>query len=595
MKNIILIAVALTLAAAAYFHVSTSKQYADTIITNAKVYTVDARNSVAEAIAVRGTKILAVGSSKELTHRFASKNIIDLNGRTVIPGFIDSHAHVLGLGESLTELSLVGTTSAQEVVRRVAEKVKASRPGEWIRGRGWDQNDWGSSNGEKSFPTAGLLDKVSPDNPVILSRIDGHAIWVNSSAMKAAGVIDDTKLTVEGGKILRTSSGKPSGIFIDNAEQVIRSAVPAYSRSEKMTMYDQAFRKCLSVGITGVHDMGIDREDFEIYRDLLQSNTLPVRIYALIGGPGLFLTSMLQSGPYSDKVNHLFTVRGIKLYADGALGSRGAALLTPYDDDPSNTGLLTTEKDTIRSMTESALAHGFQVCVHAIGDRANRLVLDAFESAGRKYPQQMTNARLRVEHAQVISPEDIHRFKKLHIVPSMQPTHATSDMYWAQARLGPDRIHGAYAWRTLLDDGNIIPAGSDFPVEDPNPLYGFYAAITRQDKNGIPNSVRDVLQFFQVTADGIDDPDNFDGGWFVHQRMTREEALRAFTMWGAYAEFAESMKGSIEPGKFADLIVLSKDIMTIPPKEILTSEVELTMLGGQIHYRKSSDANSTRR
>jgi hypothetical protein len=413
--------------------------------------------------------------------------------------------------------------------------------------------------------------------------------------MKAAGVNNDTKLTVEGGKIVRTSSGRPSGIFIDNAEQVIRSVVPAYSRSEKLKMYDQAFRKCLSVGITGVHDMGIDQDDFEIYRELSQNNTLPVRIYALIDGAGSLWKSMLRSGPYSDKMNHLFTLRGIKLYADGALGSRGAALLSPYNDDPSNTGLLTTDKDTIRSITETALARGFQVCVHAIGDRANRLVLDAYESAGREYPQQMKNARLRVEHAQVLSPEDIHRFKKLHILASMQPTHATSDMYWAQSRLGPDRIHGAYAWRTLLDDGNIIPAGSDFPVEDPNPLYGFYAAITRQDKNGLPHSVRDVLQFFQVTPDGIDDPDSFTGGWFVHQKMTREEALRAFTVWGAYGEFAESMKGSIEPGKFADLIVLSKDIMTVPPKEILTSEVEMTMLGGQIHYQRSSDVNSTRR
>ncbi len=595
MKTILLIAIAFLLAAGAFMNIVSSKQHVDMIIVNAHIYTVDEKNSVAEAIAIRGSKIIAVGTTQDIQNRYSSQNTVDANGKAILPGLIDSHAHILGLGKSLTELDLVGTSSAQDVARLVAEKVKHLKPGDWIRGRGWDQNDWGNGNGIKPFPTASVLDKVAPNNPVILNRVDGHAIWVNSKTMQLAGVVNDTKMVVDGGKILRNPNGKPSGIFIDNAEQIIRTVVPKYSKEEKIKMYSRAFDECVKYGLTGVHDMGIDLDDVQIYKEFGQAKKLPVRIYGLIDGTGELWNKMSRTGPYVDPLHHMFSLRAIKLYIDGALGSRGAALLTPYSDDPENSGLITMTPDSIRIVTELAIEHGFQVCVHAIGDRANRIVLDEFEKAEKRFPALSKNARLRIEHAQIISSEDIPRFKKLNILPSMQPTHATSDMYWAQARLGPERIFGAYAWRSLLDDGNIIPGGSDFPIEHPNPLLGFYAAITRQDKNGIPKNADDVIKTFQVSPDGINNPEEFEGGWYVHQRMTRNEALRSFTIWGAYAEFADHQKGSIEPGKFADLVMLSKDIMTIEPKEILTTEVEMTIVDGQQRYQRSSNANSERR
>ena len=563
------------------------KQNSDLLVINAVIYTVDEDNSTAEAMAIRGSRIIAVGSTQDIQNQYTSQNTIDAHGKTIIPGLIDSHAHVMGLGQSISELNLYGTTSSKQIVDMVAQRVSAAKPGEWIRGRGWDQNDWGSSTLEKSFPTAVMLDKVSSNNPVILSRIDGHAIWVNSKAMELAKNNTDLRIEIEGGKILRDRMGNPTGIFVDNAEAVIRNIVPEYSKEEKIKLYRQAFDECLKVGLTSVHDMGIDEKDFEIYRELLNNQELPLRIYALIAGPGKIFESMMISGPYLDHVNKLFSVRSIKLYMDGALGSRGAALIEPYSDEPESRGLITFSPDSVRIITEQALKNGFQVCVHAIGDKANRIVLDEFENASKKYPTQARNARLRIEHAQVIALEDIPRFKKLNVIPSMQPTHATSDMYWAQARLGPERILGAYAWRSLIDDGNIIPAGSDFPVELPNPLYGFYAAITRQDKEGIPNNAADVEKHFQLSAEGIKDSSHFKGGWYVEQRLTREEALRSFTKWGAFAEFMENEKGSLEEGMLADFVIVSKDIMTVAVKEILTTEVEMTVVGGKIRYQKN--------
>lgn len=563
------------------------KQQADMIIVNAIIYTVDQDNSTAEAIAIRGSRIVAIGSTQDIQNHYTSQNVIDAKGKTIVPGLIDSHAHVMGLGQSVSELNLYGTTSSKQIIDLVAQRVKNAKPGEWIRGRGWDQNDWDSGILEKPFPTAAMLDKVSPQNPVILSRIDGHAIWVNSKSMDLAKRKTDFKIEIDGGKILRNRMGDATGIFVDNAEAVIRNVVPEYSKEEKIEMYNRAFRECLRYGITGVHDMGIDEKDFEIYREMVDKHELPIRIYAQISGNGKLWNQMNASGPYVDHNGKYLTVRSIKLYMDGALGSRGAALIEPYSDEPESRGLITFSPDSVRIITEQALQKGFQVCVHAIGDKANRIVLDEFERAAKKYPTQARNARLRIEHAQVITPEDIPRFKKLNVIPSMQPTHATSDMYWAQARLGPERILGAYAWRSLIDDGNIIPSGSDFPVELPNPLYGFYAAITRQDKDGIPNDAAEVEKTFQLSAEGIKDPSHFAGGWYSEQRLTREEALKSFTKWGAYAEFMENEKGSLEEGKLADFVLLSKDIMTVAAKEILTTEVELTVVGGKIRYQKN--------
>jgi predicted amidohydrolase YtcJ len=587
MKKIFLILFALVLTTAMFIEIVSRKQHADLLIINANIYTVDKENSKIEAMAVRGSRIVATGSTQDIQNQYTSQNIIDGKGKTIVPGLIDSHAHVMGLGQSLTELNLYGTTSSNQIVDMVASRVSKMKPGEWIRGRGWDQNDWGTGGGDKPFPTAAILDKVSPNNPVILSRIDGHAIWVNSKAIELAKNKSDLNIEVDGGKIIRDRMGNATGIFVDNAESVIRTIVPDYSKEEKIALYRSAFNECLKYGITSVHDMGIDEKDFEIYHELLKSHGLPLRIYAQISGTGEFWEQMKASGPYIDHIGKYLSVRSIKLYMDGALGSRGAALIEPYNDEPESRGLITFSSDSVRIVTQQALQKGFQVCVHAIGDRANRIVLDEFESASKKYPVQARNARLRIEHAQVISSDDIPRFKKLNIIPSMQPTHATSDMYWAQARLGPERILGAYAWRSLLDDGNIIPSGSDFPVELPNPLLGFYAAVTRQDKDGVPHDATNVAKYFQLSAEGIKDSTHYNGGWFVEQRMTREEALRSFTTWGAYAEFMENEKGSLEEGKLADFVILSNDIMTVPVKEILSTEVEMTVVGGKIRYQKN--------
>lgn len=586
MKTTIILVLAISVFCAVFLHIISQKRSADLIIINAHIYTVDAHDSKAEAVAIRGSRFIAVGSTQDIQKQYTSQNVIDAEGRTIIPGMIDAHAHVMGLGQSLSELNLYGTTSPQQIAGMIAERVKNAQPGEWIRGRGWDQNDWGSGTGTKPFPTAAMIDKVSPNNPVILSRIDGHAIWVNSKALEIARKRSDLSIEVDGGIVLKDRSGNPTGVFVDNAESLIRNIVPDYTVEEKTTLYHNAFRECLRYGITGVHDMGIDRTDFEIYRTMAAQKMMPVRIYALIGGNGPFLNEMLSSGPFIDRTSYMFSLRSIKLYLDGALGSRGAALIEPYNDEPESRGVITFSPDSIRVITELALQKGFQVCVHAIGDRANKTALDEFERAMKQYPNQARNARLRIEHAQIIAQDDLRRFKELNVIPSMQPTHATSDMYWAQARLGPERILGAYAWRTLIDDGNIIPAGSDFPVELPNPLHGFYAAVTRQDKEGFPRTAEDVERSFQLSAEGIKDPSVFDGGWYAAQRMSRAEALRSFTQWGAYAEFMEHEKGSIEPGKLADAVILSKDIMTVEPKEILSTEVEVTIVGGVIRYTK---------
>ncbi len=557
------------------------------LIINAKVYTVDAQNSVADAIAIRGSKIAAVGATNDLRKRYDSDSILDAGGKTVVPGFIDSHGHVSGLGSSLVELNLVGTTSVQQIADMVAKKALSSQPGQWIRGRGWDQNIWPSKTREKPFPNASMLDKSSPDNPVVLFRVDGHAVWLNSQALAIveAGPESNPLLAdVDGGRIVRDAGGKPTGIFIDNAVGVVIKIVPSYTKEEIRHSISFALQECLKYGLTSVHDMWVDGEDYSAYKDLLENNGLPIRVYAAIGGDGDLWQQFLLTGPFIDSHRHLLTVRAIKMYIDGALGSRGAALIAPYSDDPGNRGLTVNSFEAIRMVASEALAHGFQVCTHAIGDRGNNIVLNAYEQALQQNPSKARNARLRIEHAQVLDPLDIPRFKKLGIIPSMQPAHCTSDMRWAEARLGPVRVRGAYAWRSLLDDGNIIPAGSDFPVESPNPLLGFYAAITRQDQNGLPRNAEDVVRSFQLSADGIKDSSVFANGWYAGQKMTREEALRAFTIWGAYAEFSENEKGSIEKGKLADLVILSKDIMTIPPMEILSTNVVTAIVGGKIAY-----------
>jgi predicted amidohydrolase YtcJ len=552
-------------------------QSVDALYLNGNVYTVDAKNSRVEAFAIKEGKIVATGSTTAMRGRFTAGNIVDLEGKTVVPGFIDSHAHFLSLGFARLTLDLSGVASTAEIAERVRRQALRSQPGQWIRGRGWDQNLWPT----KSFPTHRILDGVAPEHPVYLERVDGHAIWVNARAMEIAGVTRETK-DPEGGRIVRDERGHPTGIFIDEAIQFVARHLPPPTESEVDEALRIASQECLSYGITTVHDMGVGLSELSHYIRAIDAGRFPLRVYAAIDGPGETWEHYLQRGPliqYGDRL----TVRAIKVYLDGALGSRGAALIEPYSDDPTNRGLTLISEEELQRIVEQALDHKFQVCTHAIGDRANNIVLNVYERATRK--KNVRDHRLRVEHAQVLFPGDIPRFRQIGVLPSMQPTHCTSDMYWAEARLGPTRVRGAYAWASLLFTGTIIPSGSDFPVENPNPLWGIYAAITRQDHRGLPRTAEDVRKYFQVSKEGIVDPTAFEGGWYVGERMTREQALRSFTIWGAYAAFQEHLVGSLEAGKWADFVILSHDIMNVAPPELLTTRVERTYIAGVEVYR----------
>jgi predicted amidohydrolase YtcJ len=534
---------------------------ADLVLVNGKIYTVDNTRPIVSALAVRGGRVLFVGSNAEArVLANASTQVIDLNGKIVIPGIVDAHAHLLGLGDMLRRVNLSGSTSYDEVVERVKVWAKDAKPGEWIKGRGWDQNLWTS----KEFPTHDALSRAFPNNPVVLERVDGHAYLVNARAMELAGVSSSTA-DPEGGRIIRLASGAPTGVLIDNAQNLIDRAIPVPTRAEIRKAIVAAIAECNRWGLTGVHDAGVEPDTIRIYEELAKAGSYNLRNYVMLADPGepgsptTIRNPYLRRGPQSALYDGHLWIRAIKLYADGALGSRGAALLAPYADEPTNSGLLRSRPEHIRTWAEAGLRRGFQVNVHAIGDRGNRIVLDAFESALRTVPT--ADHRFRIEHAQVLSPDDIPRFAKLGVIPSMQPTHQTSDMRWAEARVGPQRIPGAYAWRSLLNTGVVIPSGTDFPVEEVNPLLTFHAAVTRQDPTNWPV-----------------------GGWYPEQKMTREEALQSMTIWPAYAGFQESMLGSLTPGKYADFVVLDRDIMRIPDTEILATRVVSTWIGGKRVY-----------
>ncbi len=534
---------------------------ADLVLVNGKIYTVDNARPVASALAVRGGRILFVGSDAEArVLANGSTNVVDLRGATVVPGIIDAHAHLLGLGNTLRRVNLAGSASYGEVIEKVKAWAKDVKPGEWILGRGWDQNRWPN----KDFPTHDALSKAFPNNPVVLTRIDGHASLANAKAMQLAGVSTATA-DPEGGRIIRRSSGSPAGVFVDNAQSLISRAIPASTRADTRKAILAAIAECNRWGLTGVHDAGEDPETIGIFEELAKAGEYNLRNYVMLSDPGepnspaVLANPYLRRGPQSALYDGHLWVRAIKLYADGALGSRGAALLAPYADEPTNSGLLVSKPEHLEAWAEQALRSGFQVNVHAIGDRGNRIVLDAFESALRAVPK--FDHRFRIEHAQVISLEDIPRFARLGVIPSMQATHQTSDMGWAEARVGPQRIRGAYAWRSLLNTGVVIPNGTDFPVEEVNPLLTFHAAVTRQDPANLPA-----------------------GGWYPEQKMTREEALQSMTIWPAFAGFQESMLGSLTPGKYADFVVLDHDIMKIADTEILSTRVVSTWIGGKRVY-----------
>ncbi|MCU1258018.1 MAG: Amidohydrolase 3 [Bryobacterales bacterium] len=520
-------------------------QSADLLVTNATIYTTDPAHPTASAIAIKSGRIIYVGD------RFqgGAGKTIDARGATVVPGLIDSHVHMEALGDSLETLDLRGVKSEADAAEFVRKAAQNRKPGEWIRGRAWDQNLWPG----KQFPTKESISKAAPNNPVALSRVDGHATWANQQALDLADINASTA-DPAGGKIIRNQVGQPAGVLVDRAQGLVTRKVPPATPEETRRRILHAARECARLGITSVHDAGVTAGDLAAYRALISTSQLPVRVNAMIGGVGPLWEDYKKRGP---EIGEFLTVRSIKMYADGALGSRGAALLAPYSDDAKNTGLLINDEALLRQVSLDAVRTGFQVCTHAIGDRANHIALNAY-AAALKGPN---DKRFRIEHAQVVAPEDFARFKQYSVIASMQPTHATSDMGWAAARLGPDRVKGAYAWQAFLKLGVPLASGSDFPVENPNPIWGFYSAVTREDQQGNP-----------------------EGGWFPDQRLSREQALYSWTQAGAYADFEEETKGSLTPGKAADFVMLSADIMKIPATGICRARVTMTVVGGRVVY-----------
>jgi predicted amidohydrolase YtcJ len=530
---------------------------ADLVITAGRIYTADAARPVVQAVAVRGGRIVFAGSAAEAaTLRAPTTRVLDFPRGTVIPGMVDAHAHLLGLGQALRAVDLTGTRSYDEVVARVAERARTARPGEWIVGRGWNQNEWADTR----FPTHDALSAAVAGNPVYLVRVDGHAALANARAMAAAGIAAGTR-DPDGGRIVRDGRGAATGVFVDRAMGLVGRVIPPPSRAQLRDAVLAAIAEANRWGLTGIHDAGVSAAVTDVYEELAREGRYDLRNYVMVSADSTTLARAFARGPQRALYDGRLWLSAIKISADGALGSRGAALLEDYSDEPGNRGLDLVPASFIEGVAERALRGGFQLNVHAIGDRANRTVLDAFEQALRAVPT--ADHRFRVEHAQVIHRQDIPRFARLGVIPSMQGSHQTSDAAMAMNRLGYTRALGAYAWRQLLNTGVTIPNGSDFPVEAVNPLISFHSAVTRQDANGWPA-----------------------GGWLPEERMTREEALLSVTLWPAYASFMERETGSITPGKHADFVVLDQDIMACAPERILETQVLMTVLGGRTVYER---------
>jgi predicted amidohydrolase YtcJ len=527
---------------------------ADLIVHHGTIYTVAAGSPRAEAIAIRGDRIVYVGTSAEaLTRRGPSTQVIDAGGGAVLPGLHDAHGHVFGLGAQLSELDLRGTTSLADVVAKVAAHARTIPADAWIIGRGWDQNDWPT----KTWPSRTALDQAAPGRRVWLTRIDGHAGVASSRAMTEAG-LTAASTDPAGGRIIRDASGAPDGVLVDRAMDAVTRLIPPPTDAQIETILLRADAELQRLGLTSVHDAGIDERVAAAYRRLAEKGQLRTRVYAMLRLPLARLRPFFQAGPI---VGDQLTIRAIKISADGALGSRGAALIEPYSDEPGTSGFLTTSEADLYAQTRAAADAGFQTCVHAIGDRANRVVMDTFARVDREVPGARA-LRNRNEHAQILDAAEIPRFAALGVIASMQPTHATSDMPWVPARLGAARTaEGAYVWQKLRHAGARLAAGSDFPVEEPNPMLGLYAAITRQAPDGTPAE-----------------------GWAPDQRLTRDETLRAFTIDAAYAAHQEARTGSLEVGKLADLVILSQDVMRIAPREIPSTVVQITIAGGRVTH-----------
>jgi predicted amidohydrolase YtcJ len=532
-------------------------QAADLLVDNVNGYTLDSHGKLQhfQALLVDQGKVVATGSHAELASRAGDAKVIDGHGKTLLPGLIDAHGHVLELGYARNNVDLAGTKSLDEALAKVKVYAAAHPEAKWILGSGWNQEIWKLGR----FPTAKELDTAVADRPVWLSRVDGHAGWANSAAIKLAGV-DKASKDPNGGRIERDAGGNPTGVFVDGATALIDAKVPPPTPQQKAAALDTALAEMASVGLTGVGDAGIDLANYRLYRQYADQHKLTARIYAMIRGTGDDFDTISKDGPLIGYGNDFLTVRAVKLFADGALGSRGAAMLAPYSDDPHNRGLLFLKPAELTAEIGKALGKGYQVAIHAIGDHANREVLDSYAAAYKTHPDGIAR-RNRVEHAQIVSLKDIPRFVPLQLIASMQPTHATSDMNMAEDRIGHERIKGAYAWQRFLKQGTIVAGGSDFPVESPNPFYGLYSAITREDHAGQP-----------------------PGGWYPDQDMTPAEALRAFTLDAAYAEHAEKTLGTLEPGKWADFILIDHDIFKDPASKIWSTKVLQTWVGGKQVY-----------
>ena len=530
------------------------------VFINGSVYTANDRQPTAEAIAVSGDRIIYVGNNAG-AQRLVAKNtrVIDLMGRPIFPGFTDAHHHLIGVGFREMTLNLEGTTSLQDFLAKVKARVDQAKPGEWVTGRGWIETFWQPP----VFPTRKDLDSVAPNNPVILGRADGHGAVVNSAALKVAGV-DRTTPNPFGGEISKDANGEPNGMLLDAAQGLIRRHVPDASPADAERAVILGVNRNISLGWTQVQDAGGSYDDVELFKKLYREGKIKLRIYKAIHGPSAASARLMTEGPTIGAFDHRFTLRTIKVVSDGALGSRGAALLAPYADKPDTRGFLTVKQEELAPMLTKALKVGVQVETHAIGDYANRFILDEYEKAFKVVPaaqRKVADPRWRIEHSQIVNPTDIPRFAKLGVIPSMQPSHAIGDLHFAPSRLGIERLAGAYAWQSLIKSGAIIPGGSDAPVERGEPLIEFYAAVARKDQKGFRGA-----------------------GWHPEEAVTREQALKMFTLWPAYAAFEDKLRGTIEVGKLADLTIFSADIMKLPEAEILKQRCVMTVINGEVVF-----------
>ena len=534
---------------------------ADIVFKNGNVYTANDKAPSAQAIAVKADRIVFVGSNTAAQKYVGSNTrVVDLKGNTVLPGFTDSHQHLSGVGQREMTLNLEGTSSLEDFLAKVKARVDQAKPGDWITGRGWTETHWNPP----VFPTRTDLDKVAPNNPVILGRADGHGAVVNSAALKIAGVDKNTPNPF-GGEISKDKdSGEPNGMLLDSAQGLVRSKVPPTSAADAERAVVLGVKRNIELGWTQIQDAGGSYNDVDIFKKLYGEGAIKLRIYKAVYGPGPNATRLLNEGPTIGAFDNRFTLRAIKVVSDGALGSRGAALLAAYSDAPDTSGFLTVKAEDLRPMLIDALKKGVQVETHAIGDHANRFILDEYEAALKAVPagqRKVADPRWRVEHAQIVNPADIPRFAKLGIIPSMQPSHAIGDLFFAPRRLGVNRLSGSYAWESFIKSGVVVPGGSDAPVERGEPMIEFYAAVARKDQKGFSGE-----------------------GWHPEEAVTRAQALKMFTLWPAYAAFEEKLRGSIEVGKLADLTILSADIMKIPEAEILKTRCVMTVINGEIVF-----------